>query len=380
MVPTSFGTSRFAGSCGQRIGELLVTDEDRCFRVVDDGPSPSPTKPLASWFARPTSSPAVTVDPSVSMSAVHDPSASASLQNPVSVMSGTEVESDGGSDPWNVDIGHEPRSQLGWHNPVMQIVVCEGDPLLREMIEAVVARTGHQVAGSADSTAGAVALIDAVHPDAVIVDLSLGNNSDFDVIATAIGVQAKTVVFSHNIDTTVLDGYSVSPAVVIKPDLGALEDLLGRMATTGPADDATQRDRRQSPARRAVGPMPTGVVDAQAFFEAVNGAEAGDGMLSLEVAVEAEAVARDATRLMRDTDRLLAFPSAVRLYLPGSGEIGIRSLLGRIVSAGAVPPGCRVTSVVVREGEEGADAFARLKADGDVQVPEPTETGRGHRT
>ncbi len=239
---------------------------------------------------------------------------------------------------------------------------------MREVIEAVVARTGHEVTGAADTTAGAVHLIETERPDAVILDLSLGYNTDFDIIASAIAVGARPIVFSHNTDPHVLNRYAVTPSVVVKPDLGALRDLLDRMGTDDARGGVVEKDRRQRPTHTAVGPSPTGVIDAQAFFEAINGARPGDGMLSLEVGPEAETVASDASRLLRDTDRLLAFPNAVRLHLPGSGEAGIRSLLRRIVAGGAVLPGCRVTSIVVQDGEDGADAFDRLKREGDPQV------------
>ncbi|MGK2929529.1 MAG: hypothetical protein ACSLFO_08120 [Acidimicrobiales bacterium] len=250
----------------------------------------------------------------------------------------------------------------------MHVVVCDEDPLTREVIEAVVARTGHEVTGTADTTAGAVQIVETERPDAVILDLSLGYDTDFDIIASAIAVGARLIVFSHSIDVNLLSRYAVTPSVVAKPDLGALRDLLDRMGTDDARGGVAEKDRRRRPTHTAVGPVPTGVIDAQAFFEAINGAQPGDGMLSLEVGAEAEAVASVATRLLRDTDRLLAFPNAVRLHLPGSGEAGIRSLLSRIVAGGAVLPGCRVTSIVVRVGEGGAHAFDRLKREGDAQV------------
>lgn len=80
----------------------------------------------------------------------------------------------------------------------MQIVLCDGDSFLREVIETVVTRTGHEVVGTAESAAGAVALIESVRPDAVIADLSPGYTSDFDVIDAAIRVRARPIVFSHH--------------------------------------------------------------------------------------------------------------------------------------------------------------------------------------
>ena len=73
----------------------------------------------------------------------------------------------------------------------MRVVVCDEDALMRDMVEAVVASTGHEVAGIADTTVAAVGLIESALPDAVILDLSLGYNTDFDIIDSAIGVGAR---------------------------------------------------------------------------------------------------------------------------------------------------------------------------------------------
>ncbi len=72
-------------------------------------------------------------------------------------------------------------------------------------------------------------------------------------------------------------------------------------------------------------------------------------------------------RRLRDTDRvLLMLPRAVRVFLPGGGEDGVDSVLGRIRSIQVVTSDCQVASVIVREGEQGAEAFDRLKAEGDL--------------
>jgi hypothetical protein len=109
------------------------------------------------------------------------------------------------------------------------------------------------------------------------------------------------------------------------------------------------------------------VSDAQAFFEAVNGAEPGDAMVSIEGSIDADTIAAGIVPLLRATDRLLAFPSALRVFLAGGGAEGIRSLLERIADTGTIPPDSAVSSVLVRDGEFGADAFDRLKHQGDPQ-------------
>lgn len=245
---------------------------------------------------------------------------------------------------------------------------------MRDMVEALVTSTGHEVAGIADTTASAVGLIEVARPDAVVLDMSLGYNSDFDIIESAIAVGARAIVFSHHADAELLSRYRVQPAVVPKPDLTALEQLLVRLERDDEHDGVVEQDRRHRPARAASGPHPTGVGDTQAFFEAINDAQPGDAMVSIDVSVGAEAVAADVIRLMRGTDRLLVFPMAVRFYLPGGGEEGIRSLLRRVSDAGAVTPGCRAVSIIVEENEQGADAFDRLKHHGEEQQLWPAGT------
>ncbi len=81
----------------------------------------------------------------------------------------------------------------------------------------------------------------------------------------------------------------------------------------------------------------------------------------------AEAVADEVGRRLRDTDRvLLMLPRAVRVFLPGGGDEGVASVLARIRSIHVVTSDCQVASVIVREGEHGADAFERLKNEGEL--------------
>jgi CheY-like chemotaxis protein len=246
----------------------------------------------------------------------------------------------------------------------MRIVVCDEDALLRDMIEAVVARAGHEVVGIADTSSAGVRLIEKAQPDAVILDLALDFNSDFDVVESAIDVGARPIVFSHHGDDALLARYPVHPSFVPKPDLNLLETVLARLDEHDPSDDGgrvVERERRARPARQAAGPIPTGPGDAQAFFEAVNEAEPGDALVSIEAGHAAPDLAEGARPVLREGDRLLLFPTTVRFYLPGGDVEGAGSLVQRITHTGAFTRDSVVSSVVVAEGEPGADAFDRLK-------------------
>jgi hypothetical protein len=245
----------------------------------------------------------------------------------------------------------------------MRIVLCDEDAFMREVVEALVAGAGHEVVGIADTTVAAVGLIEATEPDAVIVDLSVGYNTDFDMIAAANGVAARAIVFSYQADADVLDRYSPRPTFVPKPDLIALELELTRTVPAVGAPGAVER--RVRPSRVATGPAPTGVTDAQAFFEAINDAQPGDAMVSFEVDTGAERI----VTALRGSDRLLASPAAVRVFMPGGGEAGAASLLARLAEADALPAGTATAAIVVEPGELGADAFNRLRAAPAAAVP-----------
>jgi CheY-like chemotaxis protein len=249
----------------------------------------------------------------------------------------------------------------------VQIVVCDDDAFMRELVESLVRTTGHEVLGLADTTAAAVGLIETGRPDAVVLDLSLGYNTDFDIIDAAISVGARAIVFTQNADAQLLGEYPVAPAVVIKPDLEALEHLLRRLGRDGSGGDVREQDRRRHPAVVPEGPAPTGPSDAQAFFEAVNGARAGDALVALDVAVGAEAVADEVSQQLRDTDRVLLMPPrGLRAFLSGGGEEGVQSALARIAEIHVLTSDCQVAAVIVRDGEHGADAFDRLKNEGEL--------------
>ena len=253
----------------------------------------------------------------------------------------------------------------------MRVVLCDQDDLMRDMVESLMARIGHEVVGVADTNPGGVHLIETARPDAVIVDLSLDFNSDFDIIDTAISFGVRVIVFSYNADHAILERYSVAPAVVPKPDLAALEHVLERLAEHDPGT-TKERERRRNPQRVAAGPVPMGVGDLQAFFEAVNAAEAGDAMTSIECTTHGDDMANELLEVIRPSDRLAAFSTAVRVFLPGGGDEGIRSLVQRISDAGLAPVVGAVTAIVVRDGELGADAFDRLKRDGEAVALPPS--------
>jgi len=248
----------------------------------------------------------------------------------------------------------------------MRFVLIDEDRLITSMIEGMLQDLGHEVLGVVDTTAAAVQLIHATRPDVVILDLSLGYNTDFDAVGAAEDVGARTIVFSYNADDAVLSRYRVRPMVVFKPDLSELERVVGRLDVDA-AVRVVDHDRRTRPSRPASGPPPTNLADAQAFYEAVNDAVGGDALISIDLP-DAYGAGDDPGKaaarvqgVMRATDRLVASASSVRIFLPGGAQDGIQSLLARLDQVGGLPEGATVRSIVVAPEELPADAFDRLK-------------------
>ncbi len=258
----------------------------------------------------------------------------------------------------------------------MRVVLCDEDTLLREMVESLLARLGHDIVGISDTTAAGVALIDTARPDLVVFDMALGYNTDFDVLRAASDAGVRTIVFSHTADDAILSQYVPRPTVVEKPDLAVLEQVLSRLEIDDDDDDpgaVVEQDRRQRPGRAASGDAPTGPTDAAAFYSALQDVAEGDALVSIDVpdAVAADVLAGDLLALMRGTDRLLATRTAVRVFLPGGAEVAIESFLQRLAEAHLLPDGSSVAAITVSAGESAAEVFDRLKDD-EARRPLPS--------
>jgi hypothetical protein len=256
----------------------------------------------------------------------------------------------------------------------VQFVLCDDDPLMRSMVETVVQRQGHAVIAAVDNTADATDLIVRHRPDAVVVDLSLGYNTDFDIVDVATAVGSQVIVFSHNADHSILARFTPVPTTVPKPDFVALEEVLTRVQPNeGPAA-AEVRERRRHPDRVSIGPVPTGVADAQAFYEALSNAVTDDILLSVEAAGDGarvlESDAATVSRLVRSTDRVLFAGTSIKLYLADGGDEGTGAFLGRLrAEAPSLADQVRVRAVRIGAGELPSDAFDRLKGSAEVHLP-----------
>lgn len=252
----------------------------------------------------------------------------------------------------------------------MRFALCDDDQLYTRMIELMLADLGHEVVGVATATPESVSLIETGRPDVVIVDPSMGFNTDFDVIAATGAVGARTIVFSQNAYESIISQYELPPTVVFKPDLTELERVVRDLGIERGEALSIASERRQRPVHEAHGRVPTSVSDAQAFYEALNEAAAGDVLMSVELSAEdpnlrdTSAIATRVRQIIRSADRLLASPWSVRIFLPGADDIGVTSLARRLQEGRAVPDDAILRSITLAPDETPTEAFDRLKAMG----------------
>jgi CheY-like chemotaxis protein len=262
-------------------------------------------------------------------------------------------------------MGDYPSAWTFGHTPGMRFVLSDDDQMFRSIVESVVTGQGHEVVGVAETTVGATELLRHARPDAVVIDLTLGFNTDFDVVEAAASVGAKVIIFSFQADQVELGRHAVTPIVVSKPDFVALERAIAQLGFDD-SPHAAETDRRRRPSRAAAGPVPTGLGDAQAFYEAVNNAVEGDTLVLITPpedgpSSDTEAVAERVAQVIRSTDRVLESLASVHVFLAGGDVDGTESLSDRVLQKVQPPSGTTVRSVVVEPGESGSDAFDRLK-------------------
>ena len=120
--------------------------------------------------------------------------------------------------------------------------------------------------------------------------------------------------------------------------------------------------------------MPTGLGDAQAFYEALSNAIADDVLLSVEPAppgvMVVESDAALVSRLVRATDRVLFAGTSIKLYLADGGTDGTPAFLARVREVAPIlADQVLVRAVTIGDGELPSDAFDRLKSSAEIHRP-----------
>lgn len=213
-------------------------------------------------------------------------------------------------------------------------VVCDDDPLLRCVLTRVIGPIGYEVCAEAESPAEAVAVIDRVHADVVVLDLALRDGRGEDLLHHLVAERpdTKVVVFSAHVEDHEALLRAGASAVVEKPDFPALEVVLGDLAHGG----SLRQDLRR-PVSRPVPALPppvalslSGLEPWSSFRAAAQGMLSGDAVLAVDLAPSAAdaecwdhvlrtdhrvALARCAASVRRGQDRVSLSPDGVPLLL-----------------------------------------------------------------
>jgi two-component system, chemotaxis family, chemotaxis protein CheY len=91
--------------------------------------------------------------------------------------------------------------------PMAKVLVVDDSAITRAMIGEFLILNGHQVAGEAENKAQALAVYAARRPDLVTLDLSMGEDDGFAVLAALLHVDAKArvLIVSANTQQEVYD-------------------------------------------------------------------------------------------------------------------------------------------------------------------------------
>jgi hypothetical protein len=246
----------------------------------------------------------------------------------------------------------------------MRFAICDDDEMVALVVDAALSVSGHELVGVADTAASAIGLVEHTRPEVIVIDPSVGCNSDyFDVIDAANSVGAHVVLFSRTGAAVVPGRYEPEPQMVPKPNITALEAVIEGFATPIVLRDVVER--RRQPPRSFDGPASTGPSDAAAFYAAANEAIEGDALVAVVPRFErARQWIERVAAATRQTDFLLVTSSAVLVFLPAGGEDGVLALHDRLIHDGAASTDGEVRAVVLDAGETTTDAFVRLKDPG----------------
>lgn len=98
---------------------------------------------------------------------------------------------------------------------MIRVAICDDHEMVREALAGVIAREeGIEVVGATDTMEATVSLVEATHPDVLVVDVRLRNESGLDV--------ARAVVAKHpKIKIVVLTSFNSDEALVQAYELGA---------------------------------------------------------------------------------------------------------------------------------------------------------------
>ena len=117
---------------------------------------------------------------------------------------------------------------------VLRCVVVDDDTSFLEAAKAMLEADGAMVVGTASSTSDAVQRVNALHPEVVLVDIRLGEESGFDTarkLATCSGAPVVIMISTHS-GEDYADLLMESPVICFLPKAelsgAAIRRILGR--------------------------------------------------------------------------------------------------------------------------------------------------------
>jgi DNA-binding NarL/FixJ family response regulator len=124
-----------------------------------------------------------------------------------------------------------PRWQADPVN-LLRCVIVDDDACFLEAAQVLLEADGISVAGTAGSAAEAVARVNALHPDVVLIDIRLGRESGFDAARLLAASDATALIMiSTHAEADYADLLAESPAIgfVAKAELSgaAIRGILG---------------------------------------------------------------------------------------------------------------------------------------------------------
>lgn len=219
-------------------------------------------------------------------------------------------------------------------------VLCDDDALVRSVIARIMEEAGYEVVGEADSPDQAVALVEHLGADIVVLDLALRAGHGEHLLQELVQrhPDTRTVVFSAYIANPSDLIAAGANAVIEKPDFGRLEEVVATLRT---APESLPDDRRRE-APRAIPtlPPPTAVTVSgfepwTSFLAAAECLVNGDAIIAVDVLPNAAiadawddvfrvdyrvAIGRAAGATRRELDRITLSPAGVPVMLVIAGH------------------------------------------------------------
>lgn len=117
-------------------------------------------------------------------------------------------------------------------NPTRTAVICDDDPVMRDVLASLLANAGYEVVGTADTAIRAIELVDHAHPDLVIVDVAMPGMSGLEAVPVLRRVSpgAKVIVCSA---FDVSEASAVAAGAIAVIDKSKLIDLTRLLAPAG---------------------------------------------------------------------------------------------------------------------------------------------------